>query len=273
MMEFGKSLKQAREAKGLSVAQMVEETHLAPTTISELENEDFSHIAAPIYGRGFVKLYCEAVGLDPKPFVNEFMEIFSGNHDSAIRERPVATPEPEPEERPVAAPEPEDTDHPAATAPEPEAQPTDLFNFDATVSAEPPRVEPFGKRDAHCAANSILPSEPSVQTQTQDLPPESDEHAFSRYAAPIRQWKSIPPSVWRLGVLALGTLIILTLIILGVRALYRATSTQPTKPAAKVESVATTPEPKAPLKPVAKNTVNDTKTKRSPQPIPSLYVD
>lgn len=262
MMEFGKSLKQAREAKGLSVAQMVEETHLAPATISELENEDFSHIAAPIYGRGFVKLYCEAVGLDPKPFVSEFMEIFSGNHDSAIRERPVAAAEPEAEERPVSAAEPE-------------ARPTDLFNFDATVSAEPPRIDPFDKRDSHFAADPILPSEPPVQTQA--LPPESDEHAFSRYAAPIRQWKSIPPSVWRLGVLVLGALVILTLIVLGVRALYRATSPtspEPTESTVQEEVVATPPpEPKAPLKPAAKNAANDAKTKRSPQPIPSLYVD
>ena len=274
MMEFGKSLKQAREAKGLSVAQMVEETHLAPTTITELENEDFSHIAAPIYGRGFVKLYCEAVGLDPKPFVSEFMEIFSGNHDSAIRERPVAAAEPEAEERPVAAAEPEVEERPV-TAAEPEARPTDLFNFDATVSAEPPRIDPFDKRDSHFAADPILPSEPPVQTQA--LPPESDEHAFSRYAAPIRQWKSIPPSVWRLGVLVLGALVILTLIVLGVRALYRATSPtspEPTESTVQEEVVATPPpEPKAPLKPAAKNAANDAKTKRSPQPIPSLYVD
>ena len=281
MMEFGKSLKQAREAKGLSVAQMVEETHLAPTTITELENEDFSHIAAPIYGRGFVKLYCEAVGLDPKPFVSEFMEIFTGNHDSAIRERPVPAAEPEAEERPpVAAAEPDNTDHPAAATPEPEAQPTDLFNFDATVSAKPPRVDPFGKRSPLFSADPItadsnLPDKPPVQTQPPT--PESNEHSFSRYAAPIRQWKTIPPSFWRLGVLALGTLVILTLIVLGVRTLYRATapvSPESTEPAVKEESVAATPsEPKAPLKPAAANTANDTKTKRSPQPIPSLYVD
>ena len=75
-MEFGKSLREAREAKGYTVAQIAETTHIMPSVIEGLENEDFSRIAAPIYGRGFVKLYCEAVGLEPKPMVDEFMNFF-----------------------------------------------------------------------------------------------------------------------------------------------------------------------------------------------------
>ena len=58
MIEFGKTLKSAREAKGLSVAQVAEATRLLPRIVEDLEKEDFSHLPAPIYGRGFVKLYC-----------------------------------------------------------------------------------------------------------------------------------------------------------------------------------------------------------------------
>lgn len=109
-MEFGKSLRAAREAKGYTVSQLAEATHLVPSVVERLENEDFSHIPAPIYGRGFVKLYCEGVGLEAKPFVDEFMEIINGNHESSIRERPVelapAT-EPQPEPMPDLQPEPE----------------------------------------------------------------------------------------------------------------------------------------------------------------------
>ncbi len=102
MIEFGKSLRAAREAKGYTIGQLAELTRVAPMTLQELENEDFSHIAAPIYGRGFVKLYCEAVGLDPKPFIAEFTDILSGNRDLTIKERPIK------EESPVEeAPSPE----------------------------------------------------------------------------------------------------------------------------------------------------------------------
>ena len=83
MIEFGKSLRLAREAKGYTVAQLADITRMAPKTVQELESENFSHIAAPIYGRGFVKLYCEAVGLDPKPHVDAFMEIYASGRKPA----------------------------------------------------------------------------------------------------------------------------------------------------------------------------------------------
>ena len=86
MMEFGSTLRAAREARGLTVGQVADTTHMAPSTVEDLEKEDFSRIAAPIYGRGFVKLYCEAVGLDPKPLIAEFMDIFNGNRDTGIKD-------------------------------------------------------------------------------------------------------------------------------------------------------------------------------------------
>lgn len=103
MIEFGKSLRIAREAKGLTISQVAELTRMAPTTVTELENEDFSRIAAPIYGRGFVKLYCEAVGLEAKPFLDEFTAIYNGEREGPIRERAMPTEAPamaEPTETP-----------------------------------------------------------------------------------------------------------------------------------------------------------------------------
>jgi len=80
MIEFGKTLRTAREAKGLTPGQIAERTHMLVQTVEGLEREDFSNIVAPIYGRGFVKLYCEAVGLEPKPLVDAFMGAYSGGH-------------------------------------------------------------------------------------------------------------------------------------------------------------------------------------------------
>ena len=111
MIEFGKTLRSAREAKGYTVSQIAEMTHLKSSAVEGLENEDFSMIAAPIYGRGFVKLYCEAVGLEPKPLVDEFMAIMNGEHEIAIKERPVTeSPVTEPQPSPAPAPAPEEPD-------------------------------------------------------------------------------------------------------------------------------------------------------------------
>ena len=64
MIEFGKTLRAHREAKGLTTSEVAQKTHILVQQVEALEKEDFSKIAAPIYGRGFVKLYCEAVGIE-----------------------------------------------------------------------------------------------------------------------------------------------------------------------------------------------------------------
>ncbi len=133
MIEFGKTLREAREDKGLSIAQVADATHMMSQIVEGLENEDFSRIVAPIYGRGFVKLYCEAVGLDPKELTAAFMEIYNGNRAAASRE---------PEEvQPAAAPEPVET----VKAPEepPTPPPAPSF-FEQPAAAEPPK--PMKKR-------------------------------------------------------------------------------------------------------------------------------
>ena len=191
MMEFGKSLRNAREAKGYTIAQIAETTHMLSSIVEGLENEDFSRIAAPIYGRSFVRLYCEAVGLEPKPFVDEFMEILNGNHAPAIKERPIASAEPAPEE-PDAEP---------AKAPEP-----DLFSSDPAPTASEP-----------IAPDPILPEPATPEAQT-----------VSRYASTFRMKESmaLPVLPWRLIILGIAALVLLVLIVFGIRALYSATTAE-----------------------------------------------
>ena len=97
-MALGKILRENREQQGYSAAQVAEATHMMVQIVEELEREDFQRIAAPIYGRGFVKLYAEFPGIDPVPLVKEFSEIFSGSRRPVIATRPV-TPAPSSETR------------------------------------------------------------------------------------------------------------------------------------------------------------------------------
>ena len=236
-MEFGKSLREAREAKGYTVSQIGEMTHLKTAAVEGLEREDFSMIAAPIYGRGFVKLYCEAVGLEAKPFVDEFMEIMNGNREVSIRERPV------PEPAPVAEPEP--VTPPPAPAP---AAERDLFTQEATVAEQPvpaPAAEP--------------------------LPATEATAGISRYAPPFRTAErppvAFPVLPWRLILLGVAALAFLAILVLGIRALYRATSAEPVvepAPAETAKPVATAPADKSAAKPVAR---------ARQQSIPALYID
>ena len=207
MIEFGKTLREAREAKGLSISQVAEATRIMRSIVEGLENENFSGIPAPIYGRGFVKLYCETVGLDPKPMVAEFMEIYNGNRDVGIKERH-RQPEPAPAERPIDTVASEPTMEPE---PEPEPEP-------------PPEPEPVF---------APAPPEPdlfSMPVQKPAMPSERPAQNISRYATPVRQrteYGSLPPTLGRWAALGLGALVVVVLVVLGLRALYRATSPAP----------------------------------------------
>lgn len=90
-MSLGSILREAREKKGLSVAQVAEQTRMIHQMVEELENDDFHRIAAAIYGRGFIRLYAECVDLDSEPLVKEFNEVYSGFRRPSINTRQVRT--------------------------------------------------------------------------------------------------------------------------------------------------------------------------------------
>ena len=149
---FGETLRAAREAKGLTTSQVAAQTHMLVQIVEEMENEDFHRIAAPIYGRGFVRLFAECVGLDPIPLVKEFMDIYEGRRAPIVRTRevpvqpepkPVPAPEPPPAPQPEPAPEPELAPEPEPPpAPAPEPPPAPKPEPPPAVSEPPPFVTP-----------------------------------------------------------------------------------------------------------------------------------
>ncbi len=243
MIEFGETLRKARETKGLTPRQIADSTHMLIQTVEDLENENFSRIAAPIYGRGFVKLYCEEVGIDPKPLIAEFMDIFNGNRTPTIRMRTVAPAEPEPSVPERQAPVP---------APAPDSAP------------EPPAAEPDFFR---------LESEPAPSRRAETPPPPAFvSRGPSRYAAPMpidekpspsRIRVPIPPSVWRLATLASAAGLILWMLWFGARALYNATMTPERPPPARdAAAPASAPDDGKP-----------SESGRKPLSMPPLYID
>lgn len=65
MGELGNALRQAREAKGLSLAQVEEQIKIRSAYLSALEEEDFDQLPGPVYVKGFLKNYAQYLGLDP----------------------------------------------------------------------------------------------------------------------------------------------------------------------------------------------------------------
>ena len=302
MIEFGKTLRTAREAKGLTIADIANRTHLMSAMVSDLENENFSRLPAPIYGRGFIKLYCGVVGLDPKPLIDEFMEIQSGNRQPAIRERTVTTEEPSapaPQKEPVPEPVKESDPEPVkksapvepnlfdllgsgdaaqpeqVTAEEPPAKASfTLFSQPTPAPAEPePAVPPPVFRE--------LPSEPQAATPKKE-PKFKDSLGpiLSRYTSPLRERAAelprFAPAIGRwcvvIGLLAL----LLWGVVAGIRALYRATGNRNRGPVAPTVVPTATVRPSAPAAVPAseqKAPVPAVKTGRKPIDVPPLYID
>ncbi len=76
-MALGAILRAERERRGLTEHQVADATKMMVQMVRELEEEDFHRIAAPIYGRGFIKLYAGLLELDPAPLLAEFDRLYA----------------------------------------------------------------------------------------------------------------------------------------------------------------------------------------------------
>ncbi|MBU0713773.1 MAG: helix-turn-helix domain-containing protein [Verrucomicrobia bacterium] len=86
MESIGQILKAARERRQISMADVSVATKMTSTFVKAIEANDFDALVAPIYARGFIKLYAECVGLDPMPLLKQF--------DLSSRAVPALTPLP-----------------------------------------------------------------------------------------------------------------------------------------------------------------------------------
>ena len=238
MIEFGSTLRAAREAKGLSTRQLADKTHLLAQQIEALEREDFSRIAAPIYGRGFVKLCCEVLEIEAKPLVDAFMDIYSGNRPPTIRMRENTN-----IESIAASEEIKEPEISEPTAPEPIELP---FTLEAEpIAAKPVRTPPSEK----------VPAFERPQGPSRYATPQPIDYGSSSF--------KIPPVVWRIGIIAIVAGIFLWLAISGIKAIYSASMTGPSKPATATSSIEASDAPQQNKKPVA----------RTPMKINPLFID
>jgi len=60
---MGAYLRKEREKRGLTYAQVTEKTKVRPHILEALEKEDWEHLPAPVFVRGFVRSYARALGI------------------------------------------------------------------------------------------------------------------------------------------------------------------------------------------------------------------
>lgn len=64
MAEIGTTLREARLERGLSIDEVARATRISSRFLIALEQDDYEELPAPVYVRGFIRLYAEQVGLD-----------------------------------------------------------------------------------------------------------------------------------------------------------------------------------------------------------------
>jgi cytoskeletal protein RodZ len=65
----------AREAAGLSLAEVSERTRVRAGVLTEIERDDFSHCGGDVYAKGHLRAIASAVGADARPWIEQYDEL------------------------------------------------------------------------------------------------------------------------------------------------------------------------------------------------------
>jgi cytoskeleton protein RodZ len=72
---LGQKLRAAREARGLSVSEVAEQTRIAPMYIESIERDDYKPLPGGIFNKGFVRSFARCVGYDEQEALAEYRKI------------------------------------------------------------------------------------------------------------------------------------------------------------------------------------------------------
>ncbi|WP_077326258.1 helix-turn-helix domain-containing protein [Virgibacillus siamensis] len=82
-MEIGERLKEAREAKGLSLDSLQETTKIQKRYLQAIELGNFHILPGKFYARAFIKEYAAAVGLDANELLEEYKDEIPRTEDES----------------------------------------------------------------------------------------------------------------------------------------------------------------------------------------------
>jgi cytoskeletal protein RodZ len=75
---IGEILREARHQKKLSLEEASRATKIKLEILEKLESDEFDRLAAPMYTKGFLKLYAEYLGLDSQFVVDSYLRSQGG---------------------------------------------------------------------------------------------------------------------------------------------------------------------------------------------------
>jgi cytoskeletal protein RodZ len=86
-LEIGQQLRQAREARSLSLEQVSQATHIRINYLKAMEAGDFEDLPSPVQARGFLRAYASYLGLEASSLLAEI----AGKSPAVVEQAPAAT--------------------------------------------------------------------------------------------------------------------------------------------------------------------------------------
>ena len=74
---LGEKLRASREARGVSISEVAEQTRIAPMYIECIENDNYKPLPGGIFNKGFVKSYARFIGYDEQEALQEYNRLMS----------------------------------------------------------------------------------------------------------------------------------------------------------------------------------------------------
>src|SRR3982750_2017948 len=70
---FGEQLRLAREARGISLRQISDQTRISIRYLEAIETDDYKRLPGGIFNRSFIKSYAKQIGFDEKEAVEGYL--------------------------------------------------------------------------------------------------------------------------------------------------------------------------------------------------------
>lgn len=71
-LTLGEKLRQAREARGMSVSNVSEQTRIASHHLAAIERDDYAGLPGGIFNKGFIRSFAKCVGVDEKEVLDDY---------------------------------------------------------------------------------------------------------------------------------------------------------------------------------------------------------
>jgi cytoskeletal protein RodZ len=92
-LNLGDKLRQAREARGITISEVAEQTRISRLYLESIENNDYRNLPGGIFNKGFVKSFAKYVGIDEHEALQDYSRLISAQGETSIEEVKTYRPE------------------------------------------------------------------------------------------------------------------------------------------------------------------------------------